>query len=96
MQQRVGGEHDGREERGAQQRAAHLLEHDAELDEAVAGAAVLLGDAQALEAQLLGHLAPDGLVVAVLGLHQLADGGLGALGLEERPDGACAALPARR
>ena len=44
VQQRVGGEHDGREERGAQQRPAHLLEHDAELDVAVARAAELLGD----------------------------------------------------
>ena len=38
VQQRVGGEHDGREVGGAEQRPAHLLEHDAELDEAVARA----------------------------------------------------------
>ena len=44
LEQRVGGEHDGREERRAQQRPAHLLEHDAELDVAVARAAELLGD----------------------------------------------------
>ena len=63
-QQRVGGQHDGREERRAQQRAAHLLEHDAELDVAEPGAAELLGDVQALQAHLLGHLRPHGLVVA--------------------------------
>ena len=34
VEQGVGGEHDGGEVRGAQQRAAHLLEHDDELDEA--------------------------------------------------------------
>ena len=44
VEERVGGEHDGREVRGAQQGAAHLLEHDAELDEGEALAAELLGD----------------------------------------------------
>ena len=83
VQQRVGGEHDGREVRGAQQAAAHLLEHDDELDVAVARAAELLGDDEALQAHLLAHLRPHGGVVAGLGLHQLADGGLVALGVEE-------------
>ena len=76
LQQRVGGEHHGREVRGAQQRPAHLLEHDAELDVAVARAAELLGDGQALQAHLLAHLRPDGRVEALLGLHLLAHGGL--------------------
>ena len=45
------------EKNGADSRApTHLLEHDAELDVAEARAAVLLGDVQALEAHLLGHL----------------------------------------
>ena len=87
VEQRVGGEHDGREVGRAQQRPAHLLEHDAELDVAVARAAELLGDGEALQAELLAHLRPDGGVVAVLGLHQATDLGLGRLLLEERPDG---------
>ena len=87
LQQRVGGQHDRREERCAQQGAAHLLEHDSELDVAVARAAVLLGDVQTLQAHLLAHLRPHRRIEAVLGLHLLAHGGLGALGLEECSDG---------
>ncbi|CAB4853111.1 unannotated protein [freshwater metagenome] len=87
VDQRVGGQHDSAEERGAQQRAAHLFQHDAELDVRVAGAAVLLGDRETLQAELLASLAPHGSVETVVGLHLLADGGLGALGLEERADG---------
>ena len=34
VEQRAGGEHGGGEVRGAQQGAAHLLEHDGELHEA--------------------------------------------------------------
>ena len=80
-----GGEHDRREVRRAQQDAAHLLEHDAELDEREALAAVLLGDRERLEAELLAHLLPDRGVVALGGLHQPADLGLRRLGLEELP-----------
>ena len=72
-----------REVRGAQQRAAHLLEHDGELDEGEALAAELLGDDEALQAQLVGHLAPHGGVVALVGVHQATDLGLGRLALEE-------------
>ena len=46
-------------------------------------AAELLGDDQALEAQLVGHLAPHGGVVALVGVHQATDLGLGRLALEE-------------
>ena len=84
VDQRVRGEHDGAEERGAQQRAAHLLEHDAELDVAVARATELLGDDETLQAELLAHLAPHGGIETVLGLHLLAHGGFGGLGVEER------------
>ncbi len=87
VEQGVGGEHDRGEVRGAQQGAAHLLEHDAELDEAVARAAELLGDGEALQAHLLAHLRPHGLVVTGLGLHLLADGGFGRLALEEAAHG---------
>jgi hypothetical protein len=83
VQQRVGGEHDGGEERGAQQGAAHLLEHHDELDVAVARATELLGDDQALQAHLLAHLRPHGGVVAGLGVHELTDGRLAGLGVEE-------------
>ena len=76
----------GGEVRGAQQGAAHLLEHDDLLDVAEALAAVLLGDGEGLEAHLLGHLVPDGVVVALLGVHLLADGGFGGLVLEEAAD----------
>ena len=72
----------------AQQGAAHLLEHDAELDVGEPRAAVLLRHVESLEAHLLGHLRPDGGVIAVLGLHLLAHGRLGALGVEERAYGA--------
>src|SRR5690606_24730608 len=81
----VGGQHAGREVGGAQQGPAHLLEDDGELHEAEALAAVLLGDDQALEAELVGHLAPDGRVVALLGVHEAAHLGLGRLALEELP-----------
>ena len=74
------------EERRAQQGTTHFLEHDAELDEGEALAAVLLGDDETLETHLLGHLLPDRLVVTDLGVHELADGRLGGLLLHERSD----------
>ena len=82
---RVGREHDRREVRRAQQHAAHLLEHDAELDEREALAAVLLGDREALQHELLAHLLPHRGVVALGRLHQTAYFRLGRLGLEELP-----------
>ena len=47
IQDRGGRQHGGREERRAQQVAAHLLQHDAELAEAEALAAIGLGDVDA-------------------------------------------------
>ena len=82
----VGGQGHGGEERGAEQGGAHLLEHHDELHIGEAGAAELLGDGERLQAQLLGHLGPDRRVVALGGLHQPADLGLGRLVLEEAPD----------
>ena len=45
---------------------------EAGLDEGEALSAVLLGDDQALETHLLGHLCPDGLVVAGFCVHLFA------------------------
>ena len=83
VEQGAGGEHRGAEVRGAQQGPAHLLEHDGELHEGEALAAELLGDDQALQPELVGHLAPHGGVVALVGVHQATDLGLGRLALEE-------------
>src|SRR4029077_18965007 len=52
-----------------------------------ARATEILGDDEALEAELLAHLLPDGGVVAVFGLHQAPDLGLGRLLVEEGADG---------
>src|SRR4029079_8878602 len=77
----------GGEVRRAEQDPAHLLEHDAELDEGEALAAVLLGDVEALEAELVRHLRPDRGVVALGGLHEPAHLGRGRLRLHELADG---------
>ena len=50
-EQRVGGQGHRGEERRAQQRGAHLLEHDHQLDVGEARAAELLGDGQRLQAR---------------------------------------------
>ena len=42
---------------------------------------------QALEAHLLAHLGPHGVVDTVVGLHLLTHGLFGALGFEEGPHG---------
>ena len=52
--------------RRAEQGAPHLFHRDQELDRAVAGAAVLLGNDQPDQAELLGELLPDLGVVAAL------------------------------
>jgi hypothetical protein len=83
VDQRVGGQHDGREVGGAQQGPAHLLEHHAQLDVGVTRAAELLRDDEALEAELLAHLLPDGGVEALFGVHQAPDLGLGRLLVKE-------------
>ena len=56
-EQGVGRQGHGREVRGAQQRRAHLLEHHDQLHVGEPRPAELLGDGQALQAELLGHLA---------------------------------------
>src|SRR4029453_3686145 len=68
--QRVHGEDRGGEVRRAEEHATHLLQHDELLDGAAASAAVLLGNRQPLETELLRHLRPDRPIVAVVGLHQ--------------------------
>ena len=67
---RTGREHHRREERRAEEDPAHLFEHDAELEEGEALTAVLLGDVEALQAELVRHLAPHRGVVALGRLHQ--------------------------
>ena len=74
------------EERRAQQRGAHLLEHDDQLDVGEARAAELLGDGERLQAELVGHLAPHGRVVALGGVHEPAHLGLGRLLGQEPAD----------
>jgi len=86
VDERVGGEHHGAEVRRAQKSTTHLFEHHTEFHVTESGSAVLLGDVQALQAHLLTHLLPDGLVETTFGFHLLAHGGLGALRVEERPD----------
>ena len=82
-QQRLGGQRHAGQVRRAQQRPAHLLEDDAELDVAEPGALVLLGHGHALQPELVAHLLPDRGVVAGARGHQLAHGLLGRLAGEE-------------
>ncbi len=48
MNQRVGGQHDRREERGAEQSPTHLFQHHYEFDIAESLSSVLLWDYQTL------------------------------------------------
>src|SRR4030095_6680159 len=82
---RLGREHRAREERRRQERAPHLLEHDAELEEAEALAADGLGQVDALEPQLRRHLLPEGGVVARGKREHAAQLGRRRLLLEEAP-----------
>ena len=59
----------------------------AELDEREPLAAVLLGDVEALEPELVGHLVPHRGVVALGGLHQPAHLARRRLRLQEPPHG---------
>src|SRR4030095_10518638 len=68
------------------QRAAHLLEHDGELDGAEPLPAELLRNDQALQTQLLGHAGPDRRIEAALALHLVANGRLRGMRLDEPPD----------
>ena len=65
------------EKNGAHKRAAPISSSTTlQLDEAKAGAAEGLGDDERLEAELVGHLAPDRLVVALGGRHEPSHLGL--------------------
>ena len=86
VQQGVGSEHAAREVGRAQQGTTHLFEHDHLLNEAEALTAVLFGNGERLQTHLFGHLAPDGFIKALLGLHLLTDRSLSRLVLEEAPD----------
>ncbi|HYR64755.1 MAG TPA: hypothetical protein VEP47_01435 [Reyranella sp.] len=66
-------QHGCREIRRADQGAAHLLQHDAELAEAEALAIIGFGDAQRRQAELAVELAPAVTLPAGLGLHQPPD-----------------------
>jgi hypothetical protein len=70
-QQGVGRQHGGREVRSTVERPAQFLQDDGLLHEREAGAAVLLGDRDADQAELRARLPPHRVVVAALGLHQL-------------------------
>jgi hypothetical protein len=87
LEQSVGCEDGCTEIRRAEERAAHLLHHDQQLDVAETGAAVLFGDQQTGQTHLLGHLLPCLGVVAALGRHLLAHGGLVGPPLEEAANG---------
>jgi hypothetical protein len=87
VEDRVRGEHDRRVVGSAHEDPTHLLEHDPELDEAEALAAVGLGDVEALETQLLGHLLPHGFVEALGRLHEPTHLRLRRLRLQEAPHG---------
>src|SRR5690606_24238417 len=60
---------------------------DGQLHEPVPVPAVFGGQCECLQAELLGHLGPDGLVVAAFGLHDLPDLLLAGLGGQEVADG---------
>ena len=85
-QEGLGGEGHGGEVRGAEQGAARLLEDDAEFGVAEAGAAVLLGDGEPLEAEFRGHPPPYDPVVAFRAGGQAAHVGLGGVSGEEGAD----------
>ena len=82
--ERVGGEHGVAKEGSAGQSTPHFLHGDQQLDVGVARAAVLLGDDQSRESELLGHLAPGVGVPSSVGRHLLAHDGLAGLVGEER------------
>src|SRR5437763_873367 len=84
---RVRRQHDRREVRRAQPDAPPPLEHDAELDEREALTAVGFGDVQALEPELLRHLLPHRLVVALGRLHEASYLRRRRLRLHESADG---------
>ncbi len=66
QQEGAGGEADAREERAVVETGAQLLQHHRELDGPIPHTAVLLGDGERGESELLGHLLPDRRVVAAV------------------------------
>ncbi len=82
----VGGQHHAGEVRRTEEGSTHLLENHDQLDVGVATPTELLGDDQTLQPHLFGHLGPDGVVVALLGVHLLPDRRFGGLVLEELAD----------
>ena len=82
-EQGLGGQRHAGQVGRAQQRPAHLLEDDAELDVAEPGSLVLLGNGQPDQAELVAQLPPDRGVVASRGGHQPAHGLLGRLAGQE-------------
>jgi hypothetical protein len=84
VQDRARRQHGRREERRAEQRPAHLLQHDAEFAEAETLAAKGLGDAHRGQAEFAVELAPGGGLEAGVGRHQ-APHLLGGRALAEKP-----------
>ena len=82
-QQGLGGQRHARQVGRAQQRPAHLLEDDAELEVAEPGSLILLGHGHALQPELVAHLLPDRGVVAGVGGHQPPHALLGRLAAQE-------------
>ena len=82
-QQGLRGQRHARQVGRAQQRPAHLLENDAELEVAEPGSLVLLGHGHALQPELVAHLLPDRGVVAGVGGHQPPHALLGRLAAQE-------------
>ena len=80
-------------------RGTHLLEHHDQLDVAEPGAAVLLGDAEGLETELVGHLVPHGPVEALFGLHEPSTSVIGDLSSRnrrtDRLSSSCSSLKAK-
>ena len=86
VQDRIGGEHRGREIGRAEQRAAQLLGHDAKLDHAEAGATVLLGEVYAGQREFLAKLTPHRRIVTLGRGHQTPNLGGRRFVTQESPD----------
>src|SRR4029450_1680826 len=79
-------QHHAGEVRARVRRAAHLLQHERQLDQSQPGAALLLREGQAQPAEL-GHLAPERLGVAPRVIGHGTHVGRGALLVQRRADG---------
>src|ERR1019366_8943536 len=69
-----------------EERRAHLFKDHVELDRPITLAAVLFGDAEALQGELVRHQFPDVGIVALFGRHQTTYLGLGLLLFQEALD----------